>query len=358
MKYECEQALVSVIMCTYNDEKFIGEAIESILNQTYKKIEFIIVNDGSTDNAKKVILSYEDSRIIYLEHKKNQGQEVSKNFGISKAKGKYIAFMDGDDISLKERLEAQVNFMESHEDIGICGTCLRAFGNENFELIYPEKDNEINIKALLITPLPHPTCMIRKTVLDENNIRYEKGWEAAEDYYFMSLILEKTKAYCIQKILYFHRWHGNNISVTLEKSQKDNARRMSQSMLYKKLNLRLKEEEIDVLQTMYIYGGFSFQYFNIVEPLFFKLRKHYETKKLPNQDILKVFLQETSKKIFMHLLVNAHRKPTKLLFYFKSKIWKYLPIRQYWLGYVKFLIISVLSLFGIKVKKPLWGIKQ
>ncbi|MFK7983615.1 MAG: glycosyltransferase family 2 protein [Saprospiraceae bacterium] len=349
-----EQALVSVVMCTYNDEKFISEAIESILSQTYKKIEFIIVNDGSTDNTKNVILSFDDSRIKYLEHKRNQGQETSKNFGISKANGKYIAFMDGDDISLEERLEAQVDFMETHEDIGICGTCLKAFGDENFELIYPEKDKEINFKALLITPLPHPTCMIRKEVLDRNNIRYEKGWEAAEDYYFMSLILEKTKAYCIQKILYLHRWHGNNISVRLQKSQKDNARRMSQSMIYKKFNLRLKDEEIDVLQTMHIYGGFPFQYFNIVEQLFFKLKKYFEAKKSPNQDVLKVFLEEISKKVFMHLMVNAHRKPTRLLFYFKSEIWKYLLIRQYGLAYAKFFIISILCSFDFK-SKSLFG---
>lgn len=338
-----EQAFISVVMCTYNDEKFIGEAITSILRQTYQNFEFIIVNDGSTDNTKAIIQRFSDPRIIYLEHQENQGQETSKNFGISKAKGQYIAFMDGDDISLAERLEKQVNFMERHKDVGICGTCLKAFGNEDFELIYPENDQEIRLKALLITPLPHPTCMIRKSVLNKHNIRYEKGWEAAEDYRFMSLILEKTTAYCLQEILYLHRWHGNNISVTLQKSQKANARRMSQSMIAEKLHLKLEDKEIDVLQTMHIYGGFPCQSFDIVEQLFFKLKNHLEAKNHLTQNTLKLFLEHISKKVFMHLLVHAHRRPTRLLFFFKSRIWKYLPMRQYYLAYVKFFIKSILS---------------
>jgi len=114
---------VSIVMSVYNAQKYLDEAIESILNQTYSNFEFIIINDGSTDKSLEIIENYakKDSRIIVI-NRENKGLIYSLNEGIRKANGKYIARMDADDISLPQRLEKQVEFMEKNKNIGICGT--------------------------------------------------------------------------------------------------------------------------------------------------------------------------------------------------------------------------------------------
>ena len=122
---------ISVLMPAYNAEKYIGEAIESILNQTYKDFEFIIINDGSIDRTEDIILSYDDPRIIYLKNKENSGIVASLNNGLKQAKGQYVARMDADDISLPTRFEKQLQYMESNQHIFVLGTSLILFGENS-----------------------------------------------------------------------------------------------------------------------------------------------------------------------------------------------------------------------------------
>ena len=117
---------ISVIMPVYNTEKeYLTEAIESILNQTFQDFEFLIIDDGSTEpHVKETILSYNDNRIKYF-YKENSGVADTLNFGLSKANGQYIARMDADDISLPERFEKQVSFLDCNPDIYCQGLFLR-----------------------------------------------------------------------------------------------------------------------------------------------------------------------------------------------------------------------------------------
>ena len=101
-------------MSVYNGAKFLAEAIDSILAQTFTDFEFIIIDDTSSDDSLQVINSYKDARIVLLQNTKNIGLTKSLNIGIAKAKGKYIARMDADDISMPKRLEKQFDFMEEH----------------------------------------------------------------------------------------------------------------------------------------------------------------------------------------------------------------------------------------------------
>ena len=121
---------ISVVMPAYNAEKYIGEAIESILNQTFKDFEFIIINDGSVDHTKEIIREYNDPRIVLLENDKNRGIVLSLNKGLDAATGKYIARMDADDIALKNRFERQVEYLDEHKDIGVLGTGICTFGEK------------------------------------------------------------------------------------------------------------------------------------------------------------------------------------------------------------------------------------
>ena len=106
---------VSVITASYNCAKFIEESIKSVLNQTYDNLELIIIDDCSTDNTDEIIKKYlSDQRIRYLKNEKNSGAAVSRNYALREAKGKWIAFLDSDDLWLPEKLELQVNFMKYH----------------------------------------------------------------------------------------------------------------------------------------------------------------------------------------------------------------------------------------------------
>ena len=113
--------LISIILPAYNAEKYLKEAIDSILAQTYTNFELIVINDGSTDKTEEIILSYQDSRIRYIKNEKNLKLIRTLNKGIGLAKGKYIARMDADDISLPHRLKEEVEFMEAHPNIGEIG---------------------------------------------------------------------------------------------------------------------------------------------------------------------------------------------------------------------------------------------
>ena len=154
---------ISIIMPAYNAEKYIREAIESILNQTYTDFEFIIINDGSTDKTKEIIKSYSDPRIVYMENEENSGIVVTLNKGLKCAQGEYIARMDSDDISLPDRFEKQIAYMDKHKDVGVLGTSIIIFGEGIKEQIYQFDSKYKKAKADLFfnSSLAHPTVMIQ-----------------------------------------------------------------------------------------------------------------------------------------------------------------------------------------------------
>ncbi len=129
-----ENPKVSVIMSVYNGDKYLREAIESILNQTFTDFEFIIVNDGSTDNSLEIIESYDDERIKTINNKKNIGLTKSLNKALKFAKGKYIARQDADDVSLPNRFEKQVEYLDSHPEVALVGTSVYLI-DENGKII-------------------------------------------------------------------------------------------------------------------------------------------------------------------------------------------------------------------------------
>lgn len=143
--------LISVILPVYNGEKYLKEAIESILNQTYTNFEFIIIDDGSKDSSLEIIKEYEkeDERIVAVS-RENKGLIATLNEGIEKAKGKYIARMDQDDISLPNRFEEQLKIMENDKEIVVCGSWINVFGENRKEKISKYFQYDKEIKANLI----------------------------------------------------------------------------------------------------------------------------------------------------------------------------------------------------------------
>ena len=212
-----ENPLVSVVMPVYNAEKYLREAINSILSQTYTNFEFIILNDGSTDSSAEIVRSYDDPRIVFIDNKKNAGLVAVLNQGLDLAHGEYIARMDSDDISLPTRFEKQVRFLQRHKSVGILGTFFHIFGAADR---IETKQKYPDLKFILQTsPVGHPTVMMRKSVLDEHNLRYDPRYKHAEDYELWLRAYDHTKIANIPEVLLNYRWSGDNVSAKYEHHQ-------------------------------------------------------------------------------------------------------------------------------------------
>lgn len=196
-------------MGAYNAEKYINEAIESILKQTFKNFEFIIIDDCSNDDTLNLIKNYahQDNRINLIQNKVNKGLTKSLNIGIEHAKGKYIARMDADDISHPERLKTQYNFLEKNEEIILVGTSGFTI-NENGDIIeerdVPLTHKEIEKVIMVVNPMIHSSVMFRK-----EKIRYIGGYnedfKKVQDYelWFRSIYNEYRMANLSDRLIYY-----------------------------------------------------------------------------------------------------------------------------------------------------------
>lgn len=203
---------VSVLMSLYNsNEEFLREAVESILNQTFTDFEFLIIEDGSKNPSDEVIKTYNDERIKYIVNEKNLGLAGSLNRGLSLAQGEYIARFDPDDISLPERLEKQVKYLDEHQNIGVLGTQYESFPKKRYSGL---QTNPKLIKEILLVQsnqLGHPTVMMRSSVLKEHNIKYDDYALYMEDYKLWLNLSEVTEIANLDETLLKYRRHGGSI---------------------------------------------------------------------------------------------------------------------------------------------------
>lgn len=201
---------VSVLMPIYKtEESYLRTTIESILSQTFTDFEFLILDDCPLDDRAALVKSYKDPRIVYLKNTSNMGITPARNKLIDLAKGEYLAVMDHDDISLPKRFEKQVAYLDAHPEVGVVGCLAETFPN-HLNLYHPETDAEIR-KALTYTcAILHPASMIRKSVLLENNIRYEERFSPAEDYCLWLRLMDYTAFHNIQEVLFKYRYHEHN----------------------------------------------------------------------------------------------------------------------------------------------------
>lgn len=208
---------ISVLMPVYNGEKYLREAIDSILNQTYTNFEFIIINDGSTDTTEEIILSYEDERILYIKNEENLRLIRTLNKGLDLAKGKYIARMDADDISLPSRLEKQVLFMEDNPRVGLMGAYYKSFSenisNEHTINGTPFRSNEgLQFRLLFSSTIRHPTAFIKTEVLRKHRLFFHLDYFHAEEHKLWVEIAKHAEVTVIKDPLVLVRYHENSIT--------------------------------------------------------------------------------------------------------------------------------------------------
>jgi glycosyltransferase involved in cell wall biosynthesis len=190
---------------------YVEEAINSILNQTYSHFEFLIIDDASTDATKVIIKKIEDERIQLIEKPLNTGYTNSLNYGLTIARGKYIARMDGDDISLPERFQKQLAFLESNPAFVLCGTSYKVIGNSK-NIVIPETNDAIRLGLLKGNCILHPSVMLRKKVLDDFSILYDITKEPAEDYALWAHLLSFGKLHNLSQVLMLYRLHTGQVS--------------------------------------------------------------------------------------------------------------------------------------------------
>lgn len=278
--------LVTVLMPTYKGAKYLRETIDSVLNQTFKDFEFLIINDCSPDDTDEIIAEYDDSRIRYVKNEKNLGISGSSNYGFSIARGKYIARQDHDDISLPDRLQKQVDYLESHPETGLVGTGFRVFGSKSKTVIYPENDAEIKALLLFKMPLAHQTSMMRKSVFVDNGLRYDESFASSNDRKLWIEAMDHMAFHNLQEPLLRYRMYKGMTSVTKRDRVLEEGKRM-RDLLFAKLGVRFTDAEKAIIDTYLMQGRAHLKdvtILEVIERVLQKLvksnqeRKVFETK--------------------------------------------------------------------------------
>jgi glycosyltransferase involved in cell wall biosynthesis len=244
---------VTVLMSVYNGKTFLAEAISSILNQTFRDFEFLIINDGSSEPVDQVIESFHDERIRYVEQE-NMGLTKALNRGLALARGKYVARMDADDVSLPERLQAQVDAMDSHEGLDLVGTffdVINASGAiiEKKELI---TDDLYRLWRLQFhNNYGHGTMMMRRSeIIRVGN--YDESLQYAQDYDLWSRVSKRGNTRILSERLYLYRMveNGGQASVKNYDAQFETTVRISDRNL-SSCNRSLTEELCAEVRALY-----------------------------------------------------------------------------------------------------------
>ncbi|RFO95939.1 glycosyl transferase family 2 [Rhodoferax lacus] len=206
--------LISVVLPAFNAELYVREAVESILSQTFVDFELIAINDGSLDSTGDILrdMSVKDPRIIFIS-RENRGLVHSLNEGIGLARGKWIARMDADDISLPNRFEKQINWLEQRGD-DLCGSWIRFFGTSDNRIIrHPQSDAAIKISMLFGSPFAHPSVLMRAELAKK--LKYDDLWEKCEDYDLWERAARAGwKMSNVPEVLLNYRQHQTQISMS------------------------------------------------------------------------------------------------------------------------------------------------
>jgi glycosyl transferase family 2 len=214
--------VVSVVMIVYNVERFLGEAIQSILGQTFREFEFLIVDFGSTDESKSIVSSFAaKDRRIKLHEIQDCGLAEARNAGCSLAQGKYIAIIDADDISLPERLRWQVDFMEKHPEVGLLGGARDVFDSKGRTLCtwsQPTEDAAIRAGLAVGCPLSHTTTLMRRDAFALVG-GYRSVFLQAEDLDLFLRISEHFQCANLKEVVAKFRLHAHQVSISKHREQ-------------------------------------------------------------------------------------------------------------------------------------------
>ena len=244
---------ISVVMPVYNTPvPFLKEAVDSILNQTFGDFEFIIIDDGSPSDTKRYLDSLTDPRIRLIHNETNLGITRSLNIGFRAAQGKYIARMDGDDVSLPERFEKQAAFMESNPNVIACGASAVKYGQslpsvsmDAATMRFESMDN-YKVRLLFVNPGPiHPTAFFRRAILLQNQVLYDEQLVYSQDYGMWMSLCNYGQICSLPDVLLIRRKHDNQITKIHREKQID-CDKITQRRVISSLIDNVTEEDLDL----------------------------------------------------------------------------------------------------------------
>lgn len=218
--------VISVVLSTFNAEKYISQCIQSLLKQSFEDFELVVIDDGSTDNSAQIIRSFmkADHRIRLLTTS-NRGLPSALNLGISIARGKYIARMDADDVAHPERLQKQYMFLEDNADIGVCGTWAAIVNEKGHKtgkiLKHPRRDLDLKAKLFFSVCFVHPSVMMRRKLIEQSGKFYDESYRVAQDYDLWVRLAKRTKFYNLQEELLDYRITTGSLSSTSDKARSE-----------------------------------------------------------------------------------------------------------------------------------------
>jgi glycosyltransferase involved in cell wall biosynthesis len=284
---------ITVLMPVYNGDRYLTEAIESILKQTFSNFEFLIINDGSKDRSIEIIRSFTDPRIRLIENEKNIGLIKTLNKGIDLSRGEYIVRMDQDDVSLPNRLTKQVFFMDTHQRVGVCGTWYKTIGGGKSIVARYATDQDVIYCALLFnSTLAHPTVIMRRKYFQDNNLYYDPSYIHAEDYELWTKASKYFEISCISEVLLLYRVHPGQTTMRLNEEQIQTSG-MTRLKQIKKLEINPTEDEFNIHQSISLCNSLnaSNHFFNQVDSWLSKLKAANDAKRVfPDPAFTKVLI--------------------------------------------------------------------
>lgn len=210
---------VSIVMSVRNQESYVLNSVKSILNQSFKDFEFIIIDDHSSDSTLDILKKIKDKRIRLFRNRRKIGLTKSLNRGLLECKGEYIARMDGDDISERDRFKIQISFLDTHPNVGVVGSWVKTIDEKGTVIGYkqfPQFDSQIRDKLFYYNPIRHSTVVFRKSLIDNYGL-YDENLDGAEDYDLWLRFAKYTRLHNLSYHLLKYRIHKESVSTLQEK---------------------------------------------------------------------------------------------------------------------------------------------
>lgn len=240
-----QMPIVSVLLPVHNASAFLKMAIESILNQTFRDFELIVIDDASTDGSAAVLDDLHDPRIVRISFEENQGIVNALNSALKKVRGQYIARMDADDIAHPSRFEEQVDYLDRHPNTVVVGSWIQGVGDVRRQYIhrYPVDNDEIKSCLMFENPFAHPSVMIRRTVLEKLTGPYSPDFPYVEDWELWTRLIRFGEGANIPRPLLQYRIHAKSSSKRFGQIQGASKRKLLQG-IYDEATLPFREEFI------------------------------------------------------------------------------------------------------------------
>ena len=275
---------VSIVMAVHKGMPYLAEALESILKQSWQDIEFLVIDDASSDGSLTILEQIDDVRLRLIKNKRRQGLAKSLNIGIAASDGKFIARMDADDVSMPKRIEKQYAFMLKNPDIDICGTWAKTIGEPPHQLWqYPAADVQIKAELIFASVLVHSSVMMRKASIIKHDIRYDENLAAAQDYELWARLMDNVSFANIGEVLLDYRLHPRQVGRTSGGEQQEVADDVRAGLI-EKLGLAADKKEIALHHAIARWHfGHSLKELGAIESWLIKLLKANHKKNIFNQ---------------------------------------------------------------------------